>query len=670
MFLILLALCVLAVSAAGLGLLAFARPTPATTRLADLSGPLGAACGCALGMAGLFTDSWTDSLLWTQAWGLPVGSLSLGLDALSRVFLLPVFGLGFVCACAGGISLRHTRASEHNLAAHWLFYLLLVLGMAVVMMARDAVLFLLAWEVMSLSPFFLIDFNDSDRNVRDASWVYLVAAHLGAVLLLAFFGLLWQNAGDTAFAVLPLREGPAVPLASVLFVLSLLGFGAKAGIAPMHVWLPEAHPAAPSHISALLSGAMINAGLYGIIRSCEFVAPLSAAPAWWGWLALFLGLGTALMGILKALAQSNLKRLLAYSSVENMGLMLMGVGAWLIGSHSGNSWIGTLGLAGAMFHMLNHSAFKGLLFLTAGEVLHATGTVRMDLLGGLQQRMPLVGAAFGIGAVSIACFPPFNGFAGEFVLALSLLDGSSLPGVEQQLGLLMALVVLGLVSGLAAAAYAKAYGITFLGAPRSRCVEEAHRPRPRDLWPLAIPAFLCVAGGLASGHCFRWLISTVNAPLPDPAAGQQVMLRVADMLGTVSLVGMVLLALVAALWLLRKACIAGRLRREETWGCGYRYGTARVQYTDASFSEPLGRLFGGAMGLKVHQELDGRYFPGKASVAISAPDRLRTGLFTPLFEGVEKLCNMCKILQHGKIHLYILYILATLVALLAWGLHA
>ena len=670
MFLILLALCVLAVSAAGLGLLAFARPTPATTRLADLSGPLGAACGCALGMAGLFTDSWTDSLLWTQAWGLPVGSLSLGLDALSRVFLLPVFGLGFVCACAGGISLRHTRASEHNLAAHWLFYLLLVLGMAVVMMARDAVLFLLAWEVMSLSPFFLIDFNDSDRNVRDASWVYLVAAHLGAVLLLAFFGLLWQNAGDTAFAVLPLREGPAVPLASVLFVLSLLGFGAKAGIAPMHVWLPEAHPAAPSHISALLSGAMINAGLYGIIRSCEFVAPLSAAPAWWGWLALFLGLGTALMGILKALAQSNLKRLLAYSSVENMGLMLMGVGAWLIGSHSGNSWIGTLGLAGAMFHMLNHSAFKGLLFLTAGEVLHATGTVRMDLLGGLQQRMPLVGAAFGIGAVSIACFPPFNGFAGEFVLALSLLDGSSLPGVEQQLGLLMALVVLGLVSGLAAAAYAKAYGITFLGAPRSRCVEEAHRPRPRDLSPLAIPAFLCVAGGLASGHCFRWLISTVNAPLPDPAAGQQVMLRVADMLGTVSLVGMVLLALVAALWLLRKACIAGRLRREETWGCGYRYGTARVQYTDASFSEPLGRLFGGAMGLKVHQELDGRYFPGKASVAISAPDRLRTGLFTPLFEGVEKLCNMCKILQHGKIHLYILYILATLVALLAWGLHA
>ena len=291
MFLILLALCVLAVSAAGLGLLAFARPTPATTRLADLFGPLGAACGCALGMAGLFTDSWTGSLLWTQAWGLPVGGLSLGLDALSRVFLLPVFGLGFVCACAGGISLRHTRASEHNLAAHWLFYLLLVLGMAVVMMARDAVLFLLAWEVMSLSPFFLIDFNDSDRNVRDASWVYLVAAHLGAVLLLAFFGLLWQNAGDTAFATLALKEGPVVPLASVLFVLSLLGFGAKAGIAPMHVWLPEAHPAAPSHISALLSGAMINAGLYGIIRSCEFVAPLSAAPAWWGWLTLFLGLG-------------------------------------------------------------------------------------------------------------------------------------------------------------------------------------------------------------------------------------------------------------------------------------------------------------------------------------------------------------------------------------------
>ena len=222
----------------------------APLRDAGLVAPEQTATLLVLGMAGLFTDSWTGSLLWTQAWGLPVGSLSLGLDALSRVFLLPVFGLGFVCACAGGISLRHTRASEHNLAAHWLFYLLLVLGMAVVMMARDAVLFLLAWEVMSLSPFFLIDFNDSDRNVRDASWVYLVAAHLGAVLLLAFFGLLWQNSGDTAFATLALKEGPVVPLASVLFVLSLLGFGAKAGIAPMHVWLPEAHPAAPASSAA------------------------------------------------------------------------------------------------------------------------------------------------------------------------------------------------------------------------------------------------------------------------------------------------------------------------------------------------------------------------------------------------------------------------------------
>ena len=467
MFLILLALCVLAVSAAGLGLLAFARPTPATTRLADLFGPLGAACGCALGMAGLFTDSWTGSLLWTQAWGLPVGSLSLGLDALSRVFLLPVFGLGFVCACAGGISLRHTRASEHNLAAHWLFYLLLVLGMAVVMMARDAVLFLLAWEVMSLSPFFLIDFNDSDRNVRDASWVYLVAAHLGAVLLLAFFGLLWQNAGDTAFATLALKEGPVVPLASVLFVLSLLGFGAKAGIAPMHVWLPEAHPAAPSHISALLSGAMINAGLYGIIRSCEFVAPLSAAPAWWGWLTLFLGLGTALMGILKALAQSNLKRLLAYSSVEHMGILALAVG------------LGGAAAFGGMLHAMCHSLTKCMLFLLAGNILARYHTYSSYDVHGLRWTMPVTGALWMGGFLAIVGSPPFGLFVSEFLI---------LKGILQQ------------GQWLVAALYMLALAIIFVGMSVA-VLRMFQGTRPTDMPECPRESALSVLPPMALGLC-------------------------------------------------------------------------------------------------------------------------------------------------------------------------
>ncbi len=671
MTLILYTLALLAICIVCMAMLGLFRPTEQSTKLADFLGPAGAATACAIGLIGLFElpfDTATEAVI---PWGLPLGAGLIGLDALTRVFLVPVWGLGLVCALSGGFSLRHTKAQEHNLASHWLFYLLLVLGMTLVMLARDAVLFLIAWEIMSVSPFFLIDFNDSDRTVRDVSWLYLVAAHIGAVLLLVFFGLLWQNAESTAFSKMRLSSLEGI-YPSALFLLAFFGFGAKAGVAPMHIWLPEAHPAAPSHISAILSGAMINAGLYGIIRSCMLLDGLQNAPAWWGWCVLFLGIATALMGILKALAQHNLKRLLAYSSIENIGLMLTGVGAWLIGCHAGQTWIATLGLGGAVFHMLNHSAFKGLLFLAAGEVLHATGTVHMDKLGGLQKRMPFVGALFGVGAASIACFPPFNGFAGEFVLALSLLGGFALPGVEQQIGMLFSLVVLGIISGLACATYAKAYGITFLGSARTHHAEHLHCPETKTLWPLAIPALCCLFGGLFAGNSFMTFIAQLDPGL-DQIGREQVPLlmhRMANILDNVALTGWILLGLVTFFWVLRRVCIGKRLHQSATWGCGYQFGTSRIQYTDAGFIEPLAKLFGKAMGLKVLCKTDSRYFPILGALKVAAPDRLRTGFYTPFFEFVERICNACKIIQHGKIHLYIIYILATLIALLVWGLHA
>ncbi|MBO4301060.1 MAG: hypothetical protein J5861_05605, partial [Desulfovibrio sp.] len=470
-------LSLLAAAALFCALLAVCPPSRTTALVANILGAVGASIGCLTGLVALAVGPWTEAVTLYLPWGLPVGSCTLGLDTTSRLFLLPVFGLGFVCAISGGLSLRHEPPEMHNLGAHWLFYLLLLLGLALVMAARDAVFFMLAWEIMSLAPFFLIDFNDGDSKVRDASWVYLTAAHLGAVALMAFFVLLWQVTGQTALSGAAMhtalaKAGPG--LQATLFVLAVLGFGAKAGLAPMHVWLPEAHPAAPSHVSALLSGAMINAGLYGIIRSLALLAPAGKAPEWWGWALLLLGLTTGIMGILKATAQINLKRLLAYSSVENMGLMTMGLGAGLIGLSCGNSWIAVMGISGALLHMCNHATFKGLLFLCAGEVLHACGTVRMAQLGGLQKKLPLAGIAFAVGAASIACLPPFNGFAGELLLALSLLDGPSLTGVERQMGLLLSFAGLACISGLAAALYAKAYGITFLGQPRSGFATNAH----------------------------------------------------------------------------------------------------------------------------------------------------------------------------------------------------
>lgn len=685
----LISLAVLSVAAGIMGVWAvFIAVVPSDKLLqkrANCCGAVASALACLVGFLGVLCQSWSLTAApqsMTMSWGLPFGQFSLELDLLSRIFLLPIFGLGFVCAASGYMALRHERTDVHNLASHWFFYILLVFGMAVVVCAQDIILFLLAWEIMSLSPFFLVDFNDQESSVRDAAWIYLVAAHLGAVCLLGYFGLLWQCTGSTSLSVSVI--GPALKTASPLllnamFILALLGFGAKAGIAPLHVWLPDAHPAAPSHISALLSGAMINVGLFGVIRAISQIAVhpdlgfLGAFPTWWSWLILLVGLLTACLGIIKALGQRNLKRLLAYSSVENMGLMFAGLGAALVGISYGISWIALLGFAACLLHMLNHAGFKGLLFLCAGEVLHATGTIRMDLLGGLQKKMPRLGILFAIGAASIACLPPFSGFIGEFLLALSLIDGANLPGVERQLGLLFSLGVIALVSGLACALYVKVYGMTFLGFPRSAFAENVHSPDPQTLWPLLIPAAACILGGIGA-EAFFYIAS--NAALKCGALFHPMLhisITVQDSvlqnLGYVSQFcwGAIILSVTLI------ACRYYLLQQRDpvvktTWGCGYQAANVSMQYTQASFSQPLARIFAPIMGLNVMQPQSRQIFPDAAQFAVKAPDKIKLNIYAPLFSGLEQLANMCKIIQHGKIHLYILYILATLVGILLWGL--
>ena len=651
--------------------------------------PLGVMLACAVGLWAVISGQWHISLTYTLPWGLPLGSGRMALDALSRVFLLPVFGLGLVCALSGLFALRHYPCGEHNTGAHWLFFTLLILALTLVCTARDAVLFLLAWEVMSISPFFLIEFHDNEVQVREASFVYLVAAHLGALFLLLFFALCWHESGSTAFEYFALN--PHSSTGVLVFVLALLGFGAKAGLMPLHIWLPEAHPAAPSHVSALLSGAMINAGLYGLFRMLDFFAPVGAGtdsagtgllalyPVWWGWVLLGVGLVTGLTGIFKALAQSNVKRLLAYSSVENMGIMVMGLGAGLVGLHSNALWVALLGFGASLLHMLNHAAFKGLLFLCAGEILHSVHTVRLDLLGGLQKRLPLVGMAFALGAASIACLPPFNGFMSEFLLALSLAGGLDVIPTDAKVALLAALTGLALISGLAAAAYTKAYGIAFLGEPRSGASQSAEQAPAWELLPLAPPALACVALGLCAGWLLPKLLlavpvlissaspeaaTQVSAALPPLSQKAGLLLNRAAMLG----VGLVLCVLFV-LGLRRVLLHEGNApTHKPTWGCGFQKGTARIQYTGASFSEPTARYLGGFMGLRVRQGMDKGPFPARATLEVTAVDRVRTGLFVPLFEGIERMCDALKIIQHGRIHLYILYMLVTVVALLVWGL--
>jgi hydrogenase-4 component B len=485
------------------------------------------------------------------------------------------------------------------------------------------------------------------------------------------FGLLWAHTDGTAFstfnsAVFPLGTG------SVLFMLALAGFGAKAGIVPFHVWLPEAHPAAPSHISAILSGAMIHVGIYGLARSLDFFGEGSI---WWGWTLVGAGVCTGLAGILKALGQSELKRLLAYSSVEHMGIALIGVGAGYIGTQTGNAWIAALGYGAAFLHLLNHTAMKGLLFLCAGEVLHSAATVRLELLGGLQRRMPWTGTAFVLGATAISCLPPLNGFVGKLLVILALLKGFMLPGIGSQIAFFGALIALVLMGGLTAAAFAKAYGIGFLGEPRSDAARNAADAGWLNRACLVALALCCLCFALGAPWIFRSLMSPAVLSL-FPAgmgaeAGAQATVEAAELLQQGLALGIGLAALSGAFWLLRKLLLRrnGGAREARTWDCGYQFGTPRIQYSPASFVAPLTKLFAQLVGITRHYAQQGEFFPSRALCELRHSGGLLRGVFSPFFEGVRRLCDTLKVVQHGRIHIYILYILLVIVGLLVWGLH-
>src|SRR5205823_4707479 len=429
----------------------------------------------------------------TATWLMPGGGFHLQLDALAAFSLLPVFGLSLVAAVYGRSYLAG-RGDGSGLAGCWFHSNLLTAGMASVIAAHDGLLFLVSWEIMALSPFFLVIFDDRRATVRHAAWIYLAATHLGTAFLLVLFVLLGNLAGGSDFdgyaAVLKGNPG----LASLVFILALIGFGSKAGIVPVHVWLPEAHPVAPSHASALMSGAMIKVGIYGLVRMLTLLGP---PQPWWGWLLIAAGASSGVLGVLFALAQHDLKRLLAYHSVENIGIILLGIGIGVLGLATDLLPLAVIGFSAGLLHVINHSIFKGLLFLGAGAVQHGAHSLDFEQLGGLLKRMPWTGAACLIGATAIVGLPPLNGFIGEFLLFYSGFLAVMQPAPTIAVAGLVAVIAMALISGLAAACFAKAFGVVFLGSPRSAAAGEAHGvARPMQV-AMALLALLCIVIGLA-----------------------------------------------------------------------------------------------------------------------------------------------------------------------------
>lgn len=628
--------------------------------LSTAVGFFGAVAGCVAGLVGLadiFSSGGERS--YVAAWDVPYGSFSLEVDPLSAFFALPILilaplGALFALGYLPGFSNRRSQGSI------WFFYNLLVAGMLVVVLARNGMLFLVAWEVMSLAAFFLITSDNDKQEVRDAGRTFLIATNLSTAALLVMFALLSTN-GSLDFA--DFAQRPGTTSASVIFFLALLGFGTKAGIMPLHVWLPESYPVAPSFVSAVMSGAMSKLGIYGLLR----ILLLSGeSQLWWGWLLVGLGAISAVLGILSALVEGDLKRLLAYSSIENIGIISMGIGLGIVGMTTESPLLGALAFAGALFHVWNHAMFKGLLFMGAGVVTQAAGTRELNRLGGLLKQMPWTGAAFFIGSVAIAGLPPLNGFASEFLLYSASLGGEGLLGTPSTSILSLAVTgALALAGGLAAFCFAKAFGIAFLGQPRTPQAGAAIKPTAIVVVPLILLAVSCLGVGLLAPKVVETLMPVV-AQIMHASAVEQVV-SAFDPLDKIAQMSLALVVLVGVLAVVRRMLLAGRtVAASGTWGCGYSRPTSRIQYTASSFAQPAIEFFATFVRSRRTLSAPTGLFPRSASLRTQDGDLSRDLIYGPLFDTIGLALSKLRWLQHGRVHLYILYVGCTILALMIW----
>ncbi len=606
--------------------------------------------------------------------GLPWLNWHVRIDALSG-FFLSVIGLALVAVSLFGPA--YVREYEHGKYPLWALALptgLFIAGMQLVLIADDAFFFMIAWELMSVASYFLVVYEHENSANRRAGFLYLLMAEIGALFIILAYGVLVGFGEGFTFSAM--REAQLAPLwENIAFTLALIGFGMKAGIMPLHAWLPEAHPVAPSHISALMSGVMLKVAVYGLIR---FSFDLLGDLHWeWGVMVLVLGSASAVLGILYALMQHNLKRLLAYSSVENIGIIFVGLGLSMVFYSTGHPHLGALGMVAALFHTLNHTVFKSLLFLCAGTILHQTHESDMERLGGLIRRMPKTAVVFLVGCISISALPPFNGFVSEWLTFQTALQASVLDsGVLRSLVPITA-AVLALTGGLAAACFVKVYGVIFLGQPRSRHAAHAHES-PSSLM-LAGPgylAFLCLLfgvfptpvsdliegvsiqlthQGLPSAHASGWLWLTPVSPETASYVAPAVLFAM-------------LVAWVVSFEILHPRGKSTPIRRAIPWDCGFGGLTARMQYTGTAFAMPFRRIFQPSFEVKESIEKQ-MVAPQETKAAgihyqLDVSDRFWRVFYQPVGFGIRWLSKQVARSQTGHIRMYLAYSFFTLIFLL------
>jgi hydrogenase-4 component B len=605
--------------------------------------------GCAIGMASvLFTFTAGGSQI-QFPWPLPGGMITLHLDSLSAFFLFPLFivmGAGSIY----GQGYWPEFSNPGNGRMLRFFFGSLTAGFILVMIGNDAWSFLIGWEVVGLSAFFLVTTEANKAEALRAGWIYLIAAHASTLVLFVMFGALHSATGSWQLQNVIAKDSMII---APILMLAFVGFGIKAGLMPFHVWLPEAHAAAPSHISAILSGMVLKMGVYGLVRIMTLV-PL---PQWFGFMLLFAGIASGVLGVLFALAQHDLKRLLAYHSIENIGIIFIGLGAGILGKNE--TW-GELAIAGALLHVWNHAFFKALLFFAAGSVVHATGTRLIDELGGLFRSLRTTAISFLIGAVAICGLPPLNGFVSEWLIYVAgfktVTTGSTGSAA------LLAVPALALIGGLAIACFVKAFSVVFLGNARSIKAISIHAEPVSMRIAMSLLIVTCVVIGVWPLSVFRPLSQVTEIVLRGVPDG----VEIHNLFSQLPVATLIVLAVIASLTIGMAAMTAHSSKRG-TWDCGYAAPDSRMQYTASSFAATFVDLFRWALRPTVHRKLDSNLFPNRQSFESHVPDPILERFLVPSISKGQRFLVFVRFIQAGRIQVYILYIIATLLLLLAWS---
>ena len=635
----------------------------------------------------LFKNSPKQSLLWACSFGAVAGAVGLGLGiqgllspepfGISLGYILPEinfqisvdrlsgFFLATICLITSLVSfysLDYMKIYHRENIAWWGFcYNLFCLSMVLVVTVTNTIVFLLFWELMTISSYFLVTFKYRRQQVRKAGFSYIVMTHLGTVFIASAFFILLSGADGWSFSALSNNSAAlSGTTKSLVFICALIGFGTKAGVVPLHLWLPLAHPAAPSNVSAVMSGVMLKTAIYGMIRLVIDI--LGPGPVWWGGLVLTVGIISALIGVIYALMEHDLKRLLAFHSVENIGIILMGLGASLIFYAWSMPIAAALALAASIFHVLNHAVFKSLLFLSTGAIYYTTYTKDIEQLGGLMKKMPHTALLFLVGAISISAIPPFNGFASEYQIYQSLLNISYLKvsGYWSAVGILAG-AALALTGALAAACFVKAFGVTFLALPRTKRAARAKEVPWRMRLSMAPLGILCLILGVVPGmalNCFGRITSQLVPGTIFPRVS------------TFNLnLALLLVVVIVGLFSVSKLLGSQKVRKSETWGCGIKLD-ASMEYTAASYSQPIRHVY--RFLLQPERKIKEKYhlLPYfNYQVFFEEPIRsvIRDYLYNPLRRITIETSKKWRFIQSGNINLYLGYIFVTLIVLLLWA---